>query len=67
MDDVDLWRLQLGHKIRTRDGAEAEILFETEDGEWIKVRYLEAKDGPSVVGREDLVNEDEIKDTDQGC
>jgi hypothetical protein len=67
VDDVDSWRLQPGHKVRTPDGAKAEILFETENGEWIEVRCLEAKDGTSVVGREDLVNEDEIKDTDQGC
>ena len=67
MDDVDLWKVQLGHGIRTCEGTEAEILFETEDGEWIKVRYLEVKDEPSLVGREDLVNEGEIKNTDQGC
>jgi hypothetical protein len=29
---MDLWYLKPGHKIRTRDGAEAEVLSETEDG-----------------------------------
>jgi len=67
VDDVDLWQLQPGHKIRTRNGAEAEVLSETEDGERIKVRYLEAKDEPSLVGTEDHVNEGDIEAMDLGC
>ena len=67
MGDVDLWQLQPGHKIRTRNGAEAEVLSETEDGERIKVGYLEAKDEPSLEGTEDRVNEDDIEEADQGC
>ncbi len=35
---MDLWYLKPGHEVRTRDGTEAEILSETEDGEWIRVR-----------------------------
>ena len=35
---MNLWLLKPGHKIRTHDGAEAEVLAETEDGEWIRVR-----------------------------
>jgi hypothetical protein len=65
--DVDLWQLKPGHKIRTRNGAEAEVLSETEDGERIKVRYLEAKEEPSLRGTEDLVNEGDVETTDQGC
>ncbi len=38
---MDLWLLTPGHTIRTRDGAEAEVLPETEDGEWIRVRYVD--------------------------
>jgi hypothetical protein len=64
---MNLRTLQPGDKILTRDGAQAEVLTETEDGEWIKVRYLEAKDDPSLEGMEDFVNEDEIEETDQGC
>ncbi|HZB82051.1 MAG TPA: hypothetical protein VE288_04275 [Rubrobacteraceae bacterium] len=67
MTDVDLWTLKPGHKIRMYGGAEAEVLSETEDGERIKVRYLEVKDEPSLEGTEDLVNEDDIEETDQGC
>ena len=35
---MDLWYLKPRHKVRTRNGNEAEVLSETEDGEWIKVR-----------------------------
>ena len=67
MVDVNLWQLKPGHKIRTRNGAEAEVLTETEDGERIEVRYLEVKDEPSLVGTEDLVNEGDIEAIDVGC
>ncbi len=64
---MDLWTLQPGDKVLTRDDAQAEALSETEDGERIKVRYLEAKDDPSLEGTEGFVNEDQIEETDQGC
>jgi hypothetical protein len=48
---VNLWYPKPGHKIRTRDGAETEVLAETQDGEWIKVRYLDSKDDPCSLGR----------------
>ncbi|MBV9455704.1 MAG: hypothetical protein JOZ19_16565 [Rubrobacter sp.] len=67
MTDVDLWTLKPGDKIKIYGGAEAEVLSETEDGERIKVRYLKAKDESSLEGTEDLVNEDDIEETDQGC
>jgi len=58
---MDLWLLKPGHKIKTRDGAEAEVLSETEDGEWIRVRYPESGDDPLFSGTEDLVSEDEVE------
>jgi hypothetical protein len=58
---MDLWYLKPGHKIRTRDGAEAEILSETEDGEWIRVRYLESADDPTFAGTEDLAHREEVE------
>ena len=67
MADVDLWQLTPGDKILTHNGAQAEVLSETEDGETIKVRYLEFKDEPSMVGTEDFVEAGDVEDTDQGC
>ncbi len=58
---MDLWLLKPGHKIRTVDGSEAEVLSETEDGEWIRVRYLENRDDPQFVGTEDLASRDEVE------
>lgn len=58
---MELWYLKPGHKIRTRDGAEAEVLAETEDGEWIRVRYLDDQDDPLFAGTEDLVHRDEVE------
>lgn len=52
--------LKPGHKIRTRDGAEAEVLSETQDGLWIKVRYLDGADDPLFGESEDLVHRDEV-------
>lgn len=64
---MDLRTLKPGDMILTREGAQAEVLSETEDGERIKVRYVEAKDDPSLEGTEDFVNENEVEETDQGC
>ena len=58
---IDLWYLKPGHKIRTRDGTEAEVLSETEDGEWIWVRYLDGENDPLFAGTEDLAHRDEIE------
>jgi hypothetical protein len=44
-----------------RDGAEAEILADIEDGEWIKVRYLNSEDDPLLAGTEDLAHRDEVE------
>ena len=57
---MDLWLLKPGHKIRTRDGAEAEVLSETEDGEWIRLRYLDNSD-PLFGGTEDLAHGNEVE------
>lgn len=56
---MDLWGLEPGNRIRMRDGAVAGVVAKTEDGAWIKARYVEVGDGPSLVGSEDLVHEDE--------
>jgi hypothetical protein len=58
---MDLWLLRPGHKVRTREGTEAEVLSETEDGDWIRVRYLDAGDDPLFSGTEDLAHRDEVE------
>lgn len=56
---MDLRLLKPGHKVQTRDGRSAKVLSETEDGQRIKVGYLDDNDRYS--GTEDLVHGDEIK------
>lgn len=58
---MDLWLLRAGHKIRMRDGSEAEVLAETEDGEWVKVRYLGNEDAPLFAETEGLVSSEEVE------
>lgn len=59
---MDLYRLKPGDRVRTVDGARVEVLKETEDGQWILVRYLESPEGPGIVGTEDLCHEDELQE-----
>jgi hypothetical protein len=48
---MELWYLRPGHRIKMRDGAEAEVLSETDDGEWIQVRYLDGGDPRCEIRR----------------
>jgi hypothetical protein len=54
MKSMDIYELKRGDRVRTPDWAVAEILNETQDGQWILVRYLESNEDPSIVGTEDL-------------
>ncbi len=56
---MNLYELKRGDRVRTTEGAIAEILSETQDGQWIVVRYIEAGD-PALVGTEDLCHMDEL-------
>ena len=58
---MNLWILKTGHRIRTHEGAEAEVVTETGDGAWIRVRYLSVPDDASLTGSEDLLNEEEVE------
>lgn len=59
---MDVWHLKPGHKVRTHGGAEAEVLSESEDGEWVEVRYLEGGEGDlRGFGSEKLAHKDEIE------
>ncbi len=62
---MELHLLKKGHKVGLAGGGTAEILAESEDGRWIKLRYLEL-DGEddsslSLIGTEDLAEADEIE------
>ena len=57
---MDISTLVPGDRARTMDGNIVEIVAATEDGRWIKVRYLESKATPKLVGTEDLCTEEEL-------
>jgi hypothetical protein len=57
---MDLHTLRPGDKVRTIDNNVALVLSATEDGEWIKVRYLESGENPELVSTEDLCSKDEV-------
>ncbi len=57
---MDISTLVPEDRVRTRDGSVVEIVAATEDGRWIKVRYLESTDTPKLVGTEDLCSEEEL-------
>lgn len=59
---MDLTTLVPGDRVRTKDGATAEVVKESEDGQWVLVKYLEAPGDVKLVGTEDLCHEDEIED-----
>ncbi len=58
---MDLWLLKPGHKVSTRDGVGAEILSETQDVEWIRVRYLDSAADRLIAGTENFAHRDEVE------
>jgi hypothetical protein len=57
---MNLYELKRGDHVRTVDGALVEIANESEDGQWILVRYLADTEDPALVGTEDLCSEEEL-------
>ena len=58
---MNLYDLKRGDHARTVDGALVEIVNETEDGQWILVRYLADTEDPALIGTEDLCHESEFQ------
>ena len=51
---VDIWGLKQGTRVRLEGDTIAEVIAETEDGQWVKVRYAQVPDNPAIEGTEDL-------------
>ena len=60
MNTIDLWSLKVGDRVRLESGIIAQVLTTTEDGQWIKVRYLRVPDSPQLEGTEDLSMVEEV-------
>ena len=57
---MELYELNPGDRVRTLKGNIAIVISPTEDGEWIKVRYIESGDSPQLVNTEDLCSQDDL-------
>ena len=57
---MELLSLKIGSKILLESGTVAVVVAETEDDQWIRVRYLTAPGNPELEGTEDLCIADEI-------
>ncbi len=62
---VDLYDLKLGDRVRTVDGSVGLVVAETEDGRWVRVRYIESSTEPRLVGTDDLCHLDELVESEE--
>jgi hypothetical protein len=53
---MDLFDLEVGDRVRLT----AEVISQTENGRWIRVRHIESPNNPSQAGSEQDCSEDEI-------
>ena len=42
--EIDIWDLEAGHRAVVDSGAVAEVLAGTEDGAWVRVKYVQSPD-----------------------
>ena len=59
-----IWDLKAGEKITLDEGVVVEVVAPTEDGVWIRVKYIHAPESPDILGKEDLCNTEEILSND---
>jgi preprotein translocase subunit YajC len=59
---MDLYELKVGDRVRTVDGNIAEITALTEDGAWIRVKYIDSLENAELINTEDLCSENELEE-----
>ena len=57
---MDIKALKAGTKLQLEDGSTAEVIEPSQDGIYVKIRYLESPFSPEVVGTEGLASDYEI-------
>lgn len=55
--------LRVGDQAELHDGSIVIVVAQTEDDQWIKVRYQRCPASPSLVGSEDLCHITEFRET----
>jgi hypothetical protein len=58
--DMNIRELTPGTKLQLEDGSTAEVIEPSQDGMYVKIRYLESPFTPEVVGTEGLASDYEI-------
>jgi hypothetical protein len=58
---VALYDLKPGDRVRTVDGSVSEVVAETKDGQWIRVRYVVSSER-RLLGTDDLCHLDELRE-----
>ena len=61
---TSIWELKPGDQITLEKGVVAEVVAPTQDGAWIRVRYIHAPESHNIVGAEDLCSTEEIPSDD---
>lgn len=57
---MDIGRFKAGDVLHLHDGSKAEALAPSEDGQWIRARYVDIPDDSSQAGTEDLISDHEV-------
>ena len=57
---VNLFELKPGQRILMKNRSVAEVVENLDDGIWVKGRFLESPNDPSIVGTEDLCYCEEV-------
>lgn len=57
---MELWDLKKGAMVLLEESIVAEIVEPTQDGQWVKVRYLKVPANPDLEGSEDLSSAEEL-------
>ncbi len=57
-----LHELKAGYVVRLTGGLVTEVVAPTEDGRWVRVRYISAPTRPELEGTEDLSSNDEVEE-----
>lgn len=58
MDPSDL---KPGDRVETVEGSVAQVIETSEDGVWIRVRYVASARNPKIIGTEDLCSVEDLR------
>jgi hypothetical protein len=57
---MDIKALKAGTRLQLEDGSTAEVIEPSQDGIYVKIRYLESPFSPEVIGTDGLASDYEI-------